>query len=288
MRLEFPTGSITLPFTFNYPGGNTTDITIGSNGYVYLAAVTDNSYAACGGYFGSIVSFRDEAARIVAYAHDLDASVAGAGIFYEVGPANQFVRITWQNCPEWLPAGGGQNNNIQMTLNANGNVDLVFGSLRNSFAGNNALLGFTIGSGSPLGPQVDFSVLDFQTGDGQTPPILSMSARPVLGTTPDLITDNLSPDTLFQILVTGLAGTPTPLALAPFGMPNCNLHLSLPGIVGTLLTGRTANYFSVPWTIPNSTAFQDVQFFFQAAPLKAGLNPAGLITSNGVRASLGQ
>lgn len=278
---------IALPFTFNYPGGSTTDITISSNGSVFLAAVVNNSFDVCGAAYGSIAPFRDGPPRITPGYHDLDVTVGG-GIYYEVDPANQWVRISWDNVQEWGVAAAV--NKYQVTLYANGNIDMPIVLLSNQSPTNNAITGFTPGLGSRLPPAMDISAaLPFQSGDGKLPPMLTMDARPVIGTTPNIITTNVTLATTFEIFVAGLGGLPTPVSLQPYGMPGCFLHLNQSLIVAAFLLGRVPPAdFSQPFAIPNNPSFQSVQFFFQAAPLTSGLNPAGILSSNGLCARLGQ
>ncbi len=276
---------ITLPFAspFPYPTGSTSDITISSNGSIYLAAVVDNSYDVCGASYGSIAPFRDGPARIAAYYHDLDPSTSG-GLYYEVDPNNQWVRVTWLNVNEWgVPAAV---NTMQVTLYDNGNIDLYYGSLGNRSGGNNAIAGFTPGNGASLPAAMNIvASLPFQSGDGAIPPVLTMDARPVIGTTPNIVTTNITPGTLFEVFIAGLSGVPSPISLAPFGMPGCFQHISP---FSSFLIGLTGQNFVVPFSIPNSASYQNVQFFFQAAPLTGGLNSAGILTSNGLCAKIGQ
>lgn len=273
----------TLPFTFTYPGGSTNEITISSNGSIYLDAVINNTYEICGASYGSIAPFRDGPPRIAAFYHDLDPSVGGAGLFYEVDPGNQFVRVTWQNVQEWgVPAAV---NTFQVTLWAAGNIDLFYGSLANRSAGNNAIAGLTPGLGSRLPAPINLiSSLPFQSGDGAVPPVLTMDGRPVIGTTANLVTTNVTAGTLFEVFVAGFAAQPSPTSLAPFGMPGCFQHINP---FSAFLTGLTGNNFIVPFTVPNNPTFQNVQFFFQAAPLTPGLNAAGILTSNGLCVRIG-
>jgi len=274
---------ITLPFTFNYPGGSTTDITVSSNGAVLLANVVDNDYAVCGASYGSIAPFRDGPPRIAAYHHDLDASVSG-GIFVDVDPANQFVRITWDSVQEWgVPAAV---NTMQVTLHISGNVDIVYGPLSNRSGGNNAIVGFTPGLSARIPAAQDISAtMPFQSGDGQIPPVLTMDARAVLGTTPNIVTTNITPGTLFNVFVAGLSGIPGGVSLTPFGMDGCRQYINP---FTAFLVGLSGNDFVVPFGIPNDPSYQNVQFYFQSAPLTSNLNTAGIITSNGLCVKLGQ
>lgn len=278
---------ITLPFTLNYPNGSTNDITISSNGAVLLANVVNNSYDVCGASYGSIIPFRDGPPRIAAYHHDLDPTVGG-GIYYDVDPSNTFVRITWDSVQEWGVAAAV--NTMQVTIHNSGNIDIYYGVLGNQSSGNNAMVGFTPGLGARLPVAQDISAtLPFQTGDGAIPPVLTMSARAVFGTTPNIVTKNITPGTFFQFLITSLGSVPG-VDLGQFGMPGCNRYVDLfPGVyVSAILTGIGGNgEFSVPFSIPNDPAFQNVQFRFQSAPLTGGLNAAGIITSNGLCVKIG-
>ncbi len=280
---------ITLPFTFPYPGNpsGTTDITISSNGSVYLEAVVDSSFDVCGASYGSIVPFREGPARIAAYYVDLDVTTAGS-IHYEVDPANQFVRVTWNGVVEWQdPIVLTNLNTMQLTLYSNGNVDLVTGALKHTGAGNDAIIGFTPGHGSRLGAEVDISAaLPLTTGDGEIPPVLGMDARPVIGTTPNVVTTNVKPGTLLQVLAAGDQLAPVPIDLAVIGMPGCLLTTN-PFVFLTNAI-NTNGEFVQPLQIPNLAILQNQQLVFQAAPLTTGLNPLGLLLSNAICTRIGQ
>ncbi|HZN41587.1 MAG TPA: hypothetical protein VFD82_22465, partial [Planctomycetota bacterium] len=271
---------ITLPFTLNYPGGSTTEITISSNGGVYLANVGNNTYETCGACYGAISSFRDQPARIAGYFHDLDPSAAG-GIFYEVGPANAYVRVTFADVPEWpVPTAI---NRIQITIEASGNITTVYGTLANTGVtnGNNAILGFTPGNGSMLPPPIDISAsLPYTTGDGEIPPVLKLDGRPVLGSAFNIVTTNLDPFTLFQLLTVGDTLMPFPIDLGFLGMPGCALHHN--ALMLLTQVGPPAPDLTFPLSIPANPIFFNAQLTAQAFPLAIGLNPFGLIASNGV------
>jgi hypothetical protein len=275
---------ITLPFTFNYPGGSTGTITIGSNGYIYLDAETTGTFDVCGASYGSLAVFRDNKGRIAAYFHDLDPTVGG-GIYYDVDPSNNFVRITWDQCQEWgVPAAV---NTMQMTLHASGQVDLAYGVLGNQSAGNNAIAGFTPGNGARLPAAQDLSAsMPFQSGDGAIPPVLGMDARPIIGTTSNMVTTNITAGTLFVLQVAGFSRIPAPgLPLAGFGLPGCFLHINAStSALLPVIGGQSA----FPLALPNAVSFLGVQLYAQSAPFTAGLNAAGIIASNGMCLKVGQ
>jgi hypothetical protein len=113
-----------------------------------------------------------------------------------------------------------------------------------------------------------------------------MSARPVLGTTPNLVTSNITPGTLFVFLVMGFGNTgANGIDLGFVGMPNCRQYVQP---FTTVLAPVVSGLSSVPLTIPNNPIYQGTQVFAQSAPLTAGLNAAGILTSNGLCVKAGQ
>lgn len=274
------TAPITLPFALNYPGGTTNTITINSNGCFYLGSVASATFSVCGAPYGSIVPFRDEAGRMAAWNCDLDLFTGGT-LHYDVGPSNAYVRITWANVPEWPSA--STLNTIQVTFDPAGNVDYVYGSLGNPTIsnGNNALVGFTPGLGSRLPTSsIDISAsMPFQSGDGQVPPLLKLDARPVIGTTFNLVTTNLAPGTPFELLALGTVLSPFPVDLGFIGMPGCSVHANI--IVLLTVTGAGPD-LSSPFTIPLDPGLFNFQLTAQGFPFALGLNPMNLIATNAV------
>jgi hypothetical protein len=278
---------ITMPFTFNAPGGvSTNTITISSNGCIYLDAVTNGAYTPFTGASYGGTSFRDGPARLAPFFHDLDLT-AGGSLHYDVDPANQFVRITWLNVPEWpVPTAL---NTMQLTLFASGSVDIAFGALANTGVanGNNAYWGYTPGLGARLGPSIDISAsMPLTTGDGAIPPVLGLDARPTLGGTFNVVTTNVTPGTFVQALAVGDVLTPFPVDLGFLGMPGCSVAINF----FTLLTNIVGpnNQFAQPITVPNNPALQNTQLVWQGVPLTTGYNPFGALVTNGVCTRFGQ
>jgi hypothetical protein len=103
---------------FPYPGGVTSSITIGSNGYVYLQP-SFNSAA----FYNYVYGFLSEAPRLCAAFGDWDPS-AGGSMHYDVGPNDEWVAITWLDVPEWPQPGTSVT--FQMVLYRSGHVDFVY------------------------------------------------------------------------------------------------------------------------------------------------------------------
>src|SRR5690606_419119 len=221
-------------------------------------------------------AWRDNKACIAPYFVDLDVTVGG-GIYYDVGPGNQYVQITWDQVQEWgVPSAV---NTMQVTLWASGQIDVDFGSLGNQSATNNAFCACRPGNGARLPAAQDLSAtMPFTSGDGQIPPVLGMDARPVLGTSPNLVTTNITPGTLFVLLATGFSAPAAPLDLTFLGLPGCNLYID--PLANNLAPVTSGMAVSPLGNIPNNASWLGVSLFSQAAPLTPGLNSAGVLTSN--------
>jgi hypothetical protein len=270
--------------TFPYAGGSTTQLYIGSNGQVFLGAST-NAY----GYYSAIVALRNSTVPVIAIAHgDWDCSIvpANAGLFYDVDPSGTKVYITWLNVPEWVPANNApQNNTFQMVLYPNGNFEFRYGATVASSAAE-FWTGYCHGNGVADPGPMDISAAlgggSFQTGNGAIPPVLALTTnqRPQLGTTVTFETSNITAGTLFNVFVMGFAGIPAPgINLGFLGMPGC-FQLIQP--VTTLVTPVLSGIASSPLGIPNSASYLGTVVFAQSAPLTAGYNTAGIVTSNGL------
>ena len=119
-------------------------------------------------------------------------------------------------------------------------------------------------------------------------PSLSNTGRPVLGTSFDIDLSDALPVT-FAVLAQGLsdqvsASGPLPLPLP--GAPGCDLLVS-PDATDFAITDANG---AADWTItvPNSSALEGAEIFYQWVVLDAQANSIGLVTSNGGRALLGQ
>lgn len=282
---------VTLPFTFPFLSSSTNVVTATSNGSLFLANVTDGSRAY--GYYGAIGDFKDFEPRISAFWSDLDmepvspTTGAGGGLFYDTDNIS-YARFTWHNVAEWTTGNNGPLNSFSITLFSSGNIEVAYGDL--NIAAAQAIVGFSEGLGNRLPNAQDLSAtMPFSSGDGAIPPVLGMDARPVIGTTPNIVTTNVTAGTIFEFFIASLGGVSPGAPLAVFGMPDCFLHMNQGLIVSAFLQpiNPSTNQFEVPFSIPNDPSFQNVQFFFQAAPLTSGLNPANLLSSNGICAKLG-
>lgn len=279
------TGPIALPASwgagFPYPGGVTPAIDIGSNGYVFLQPGTSTL-----AYYGATSGLLNDAARLCPAWGDWDPATGGS-MHYDVGPGEAYVAITWLNVPEWNQPGTSVS--FQMILYPSGQVDFVYQGTVGMVAAA-ALVGWSPGGGAADPGSMDITAtVPFQTGDGTVPAVLSMSARPVLGTTPNMVTTNLNAATNINIVLLSLAPLPG-IDLATLGLPapGCRTYIGLTSYASLGLTLGSGTS-SLPLNLPNNPAFVGAQMFGQAVQLTPpqALNAAGVLVSNAVCISLG-
>lgn len=277
-----------LGFAFPYPCGITTDITINSNGKIYLGLTTDPSYATCGSNYGSTATFQNgpptgPLAQWAPFNTDLDLDqAAGSGeLYFEQFPGN--ARITWQNVPNWQPV-AGQTSDVQITLYDSGQVDIAFGSLWNTgVAGldNTAIHGFSPGDGSPLSV-IDWSAsVGYLTGDGAVPLVCNADPRPVLGTTVNVTVGSIPPASPLAAVIYGLTKFDPGLDLTPFGLPGCFQYADFAAVVLSVAPGSSV---TDPFNVPNDPMLAGLHVIATGAAYNptAIQNPANAITANGV------
>jgi len=225
---------------------------------------------------------------------DFDPTQAGASTHYEYSGVLGAHMFTWLACPDFGIAASP--NNFQILIYNNGNIEFRWGAM--SQLGGGAwpvVMGYSHGAvslnyggddvsarlGGPTGP-------GFLTDAIDNPPVdLSMSARPILGTTPIFSTTNMEPSSFGGFLLVGFVGTAgTPLT--GFGIPECLGYVDLNASpTSTLFLGNPG---SIGFGIPNNAGLAGVQLKAQSAVLGSTFNGAfgvGVITSNQVAMKCG-
>jgi len=284
----------TLPFAFPYPGDGsptTSDITINSNGRLYLGNTVDASFEANGA--NSLLTPGIFAGDLgpglpvwAAFMCDLDPTVGG-NIWYEDPSPSGGVRITWDNIFNWQdPAGPpAVANFMQIELLPSGAVNLAFGaSLGNGgSAQNEAICGFSAGGGENE-LRVDWSTLNgYQSGDGFSALELDADQRPIIGTTINVTVDNVPAGTLLAGVAYGTTvinpGVSIPL-IAP-----CEIYTSLDVINSGI---APVGAYTEAFPIPNNPALAGQIFGSMGFALNAAIaNPLQAMTSNGMELVVG-
>jgi len=107
---------------------------------------------------------------------------------------------------------------------------------------------------------------------------------PWIGDTARTRVSNLSPITPGAIFVTSLTPSFLPMSLAPIGAPGCDLLLQ-PDVLTLAIASESHADSAV--SIPLSVSLAGLSIYQQAFPFEAGVNPLGMIASNGLRLILG-
>jgi hypothetical protein len=282
---------IPLGFTFNYAGGSTSTITVGSNGVIWLNGTSTHTY----GYYNDIYTICNgpDASIAALYGDHLPSTAGGTGdVYCDIDPINQLVYVTWLNIAEWNNAGTAYN--MQIVLNAaSGEFEFIYGAVTPGSGPSFAPLftGFSPANITPIPGQVDFDVsLPYTTGDGTSPPVLTATGRPVIGSTISLDTSNIAANTFVAVNSLSLTNIPTGLDLTFAGMPGCSLYLNPTPILLNFFTingGGVGPVESYSLPIPANPTLNGLELNFQTGVFSAGLNPAGILVSNATCLRLG-
>jgi hypothetical protein len=109
--------------------------------------------------------------------------------------------------------------------------------------------------------------------------LLSASARPLLGTSINLVTSAIPSGTLLGATVFSSVRHDPGIDLGSMGMPGCRQYVDLDVSRIFLVSSPNA---TVPQSIPNDPSFIGVQVHCQSATFSPGLDPLGVIASNGL------
>ncbi|MGE3172168.1 MAG: hypothetical protein AB7O97_06030 [Planctomycetota bacterium] len=266
------TTPLPLGFQVPYPGGGASSIQVGSNGSIYLESSFDQSFSP------STSALLAGEARIVPFWTDLNPNSGGA-VTLDLTAGAAFVTFT--NVPEF-PATGS--NTFQVALHASGQVDLLYRGCSN--VAHPVLVGWSPGRGArdPGGDDLSTRVPStFVTGPDVDPLTLEGIGRPVMGTTMLLRTSGF-PGPIGALLVIGTTQFAQGVDLVGIGMSGCRQYTDLAMVVGVPGTGTTA---TLPLAVPSAPVFLGLAVFAQSLALGPGLNPLGLVTSNGVALTVG-
>lgn len=268
--------TVTLNNPFSYPGGTTSTLEVCSNGFVSVAT-------------GNGAATNPTAAAWLASAqprwgtwHDFDPSaVAGGKVKFHQSATVAFV--TWDGVFDYNTT-SPSTWQLQFDLNT-GRVTYAWQTM--STQGNAFLVGYAAAAPNLDAGSRDLSATlpgTFRTQSSNSPPLALGSSLPQLGATAVLTTTQF-PATAplgMQILSTVLVDPGTDLAF--LGMPGCRLSVNL-DVTSVLVPVASQATASLP--VPNNPALIGVQIGAQSAAFHAEANSFGVITSNGVRLTIG-
>ena len=266
-----------IPFTLNHPGGSTNSLTICSNGFVSPAS---NGTA----FTPSVGAFLSGGARWAALWHDLNPSNGGGTISIDAN-FNRAV-VTYDAVNNFS---GGGTATFQLQFWASGDVHFVYQNV--VVAGNGYLVGYTVGGNAVDPGATDLSAslnsgIKVCSSVGTSVPDIALqsSARPIIGTSINLVATNVPLTSVGGLSILSLNSIPGGLDLTFLGMPGCYLYQSLMLIdLFPVAAGAGQRTFA----FPNSPALAGSVLLNQAAIMDLGINAFNIVTSNGLELLIG-
>ena len=261
-----------LGFTMPYPGGSTNQVRICSNGWI-----VDGQFTGGSNILPDVQDFLGHTMWAPLW-HDLNPS-AGGSVWFD--STTTVSTVTWVTVPNFFNSGSST---FQVQFWANGDVHFIY---QNISVSGDYLTGFSMDTNNDPGSVT----LSAAPGLGlgvctSAPPELtfSTSARPVLGTTFDLVTTEVPVATLFGMAILSTTPISPGVSLTAIGMPGCELHQTLDVSV---LWQQTGNTSSVSWPLPTNPALAGFEVYCQSAAWVLGINPFGFAISNGLKLTVG-
>ncbi|MBL8756341.1 MAG: hypothetical protein JNK15_23810 [Planctomycetes bacterium] len=266
----------TLPFTFPFAGGTTTNLWVCSNGFVSVGSTGSTTYTP------STTEFLTLNSTWAALWRDLDPS-AGGTIRFDAN-ASRAV-LTFDAVPNY---GGGGNNTFQWQFYPSGVVHVLYQAVAGA---GTTLVGYTRGGGAADPGAIDISAA-LPAGFALCHPVqpavptvaLVSSARPVVGTTINLNTSNIPAGTVLGIQMMSTNLQVPPVDLTFLGMPGCFLYQALDVLFSFPTPGSTGSF---AWPVPNVPAAAGLVVRTQSATLTPGINAFGFANSNAVDLLIG-
>jgi Trypsin len=268
--------TVSLPFSYPFPGGSTNVARLSSNGFLWL-----NGTATDPDPTPSPLDLVNNAARFAPMWMDLNPA-AGGSVHVDVDPSGTTVYLTWLDVrAAAAPAAGG--NSAQLALHADGRAEFRY--LAVTSQPGVCVTGWSRGFAAfPL--LVDLSAaMPFSVTIDLNPLTWTAVGRPITGTTQTINLGAISnPTASIGLSLIGWSGQPAPLDLGFLGAAGCTLNIQVAVVEPFFVTGAT-----MPWTlaIPANPSLAGSEVFTQGGLLQNGVNPFGLLTANSLKLTIG-
>lgn len=272
-----------LPFPIPHPLNGTVgvapDLEISTDGYIVpLPATMPNENSP------SVNAFLSGAPRWAPHWKNMDPLYTSSSMYVEYDAVNTVVLVTWLQVAD---QGYTTTSTFQVAFYPTGDVEFRYGTMSaNGGGGMPVLVGWTEGNGALDPGNIEIvTSLPFTTESSDNHPLsMELSGRPVLGSTVNLVTTQIPSGTTLAVTALGFSQHDPGISLAPFGMPGCFAFL---GYDATATLPVTGTFVTLPLTIPNNPALNGGLIYGQGLSVSPGFNNLGVLSSNGVRMSLG-
>ena len=270
-----------LTGTFAFPGGTTNTLWVCSNGFVSMA--TGNTTT----YIPDVPTMLGASQTAYYCWHDFNPTAVGSGSvkFEEISGV---AYVTWDGVWDYSGTSVANASTWQLQFDENtGSVSWVWQTM-SPLSGTTAT-GFLVGY-SPAGPSPDPGSTDISAALPGTftigtvdvaPVVLAATPAPVLGNTVGFTTSNIPAATVLTGHILSFGQVFPGIDLGFLGAPTCLQLVNTAGSSSVLLFGSPTVTHNI--TIPNIASFAGIILFTQSASLTPGVNPLGLLTSNGIK-----
>jgi len=269
--------SQSLPFSLPHPGGSTNTLFVCSNGFISTSA---NGNA----WDPDLSAFLANATRWCPMWHDLSPNQNGSGDVHFNANSSRVV-ITW-NGVEYYNSNSSATFQIQFWNN--GDVHCIYQSVASG--GNEYLVGYSLGGNATDPGAVDISAnlngsVSVCNSTAGTPNVtLNSATRPVLGTTVNMVTTNMPPNTVAGLSILSLTGIPAGIDLTSIGMPGCRAYQQLTVVENLgIFAGQGFKLLG----IPSTPTLIGTEVKAQSAVFALNVNAAHTATSNGLNLFIG-
>lgn len=273
--------AVTLAQPFTHSTGTTTSLTVCSNGFVSIATGNGTGYTPT---VGTMLAAPQTAWWTQ---HDFNPAAAGSGQvkFEQIGG---IAYITWDNVYDFGGTTAANANLFQYQFDCNsGIVHVIYGTM-SSLGSTGFLVGYSPGGASLDPGNTDISValpasINLVSTD-MAALAMNTSARPRIGTTLNIVTNNIQPGTFLGATLLGFGQINPGVDLGFLGAPGCSQYLNPSTQIIFVSTGAS---YSQPLTIPNDPSYVGLVLYGQGAAFTAGLNSLGVVLSNGIAMTIG-
>ena len=261
-----------LPFVLPYPGGTTSMLVMDFRGVI--SPVLGNSYQTLPGVQAALAG---EPRWMVCW-RDIDTFPGTTN--FDVDPAGNAVYCSWIGVPNFQ---GALPNTFQAAFFAGGDVEYRW---RGMDPAGTTLVGWTPAHFALDPGSRDLSAsMPFSTAVDRPATTIGISARPVIGTAPDLAITSLPAGAMLAAAILSLAPHDPGIELAPLGMPGCAQYVGLDAATILPISGGAAA--NLPLPLPNDATLVGLPLFAQGAAFASGQNALGVVASGGLRLVIG-
>ncbi len=263
---------VALPWSFPAQAGATNSIWLCSNGFISFETTTIQDLSE------SVVELLSGTNRLCPMWDDLNPAAGGTVHAEQDAVDPTQFHVTFTGVPEFSVGGS---NSFQITLHQGGVIEVKYGAC--SVA--DCLVGYSRGGGVSDPGATDLSAMTaFVLGDDRRALGMRSVARPVIGTTATTQTTSIPPSGLAGVVFYGINPIVPGFDLTVLNMPGCFLHVSSDASAPFTVSGTTVNH---SLAIPNVPALAGARLHQQSAIVAPGINPFGVVTSNGMTWTLG-